>query len=210
MFFDISHYKNNSISSADFAQGSAACVPGTGLSNCSSATPFTRILFDTPGGVDFGGLCPGGFCSITANGVAPSGGLQSFPDGYHHFGTADRFNFAPYNLLLTPQERTSFFGQFDYKIADNVDWYAKGLYNTRKSVNQGSAGTRSSSARAFCFLIDRCYNVGVDTTNPYNPFGFTLDPEQPGTSASGRRPVERWRSAHFQSGKSTRVISRRA
>ncbi len=188
MFFDVSHYKQNSISSADFAQGSAACVPGTGLSNCSSATPFTRILFDTPGGVDYGGLCPGGFCSITANGVAPSGGLQSFPDGYHHFTSADRFNFAPYNLLLTPSERTGFFGQFDYKIADNVHWYAKAVYNTRKSVNQ-AAPEPIFLGQAFCFLIDRCYNVGVDATNPYNPFGFTLDPSSPDFGL-GRRPVE--------------------
>jgi iron complex outermembrane receptor protein len=187
-FFDLSHYKQNGISSADFAQGGAACVPGTGLANCSSATPFTRVLFDTPGGVDFGGLCPGGFCSITANGAAGSGGLQDFPGGYHHFTTADRFNFAPYNLLLTPSERTGFFGQFDYKIADNVHWYAKGVYNTRKSTNQ-AAPEPIFLGQAFCFLIDRCYTVGVDATNPYNPFGFSLDPSSPDFGL-GRRPIE--------------------
>jgi iron complex outermembrane recepter protein len=187
-FVDVSHYKQNGISSADFAQGSAECVPGTGLSNCSSATPFTRVLFDTPGGGDFGGLCPGGFCSITANGVAPTGGVQSFPDGYHHFGTADRFNFAPYNLLLTPSERSGFFSQFDYKLTDDIHWYAKGLYNTRKSTNQ-AAPEPIFLGQAFCFLIDRCYNVGVDATNPYNPFGFTLDPSSPDFGI-GRRPVE--------------------
>ena len=187
-FFDLSHYKQNGISSADFAQGSAECVPGTGLSNCSSATPYTRVLFDTPGGVDYGGLCPGGFCSITANGVAPTGGVQSFPDGYHHFTTADRFNFAPYNLLLTPSERTGFFGQFNYKIADNVNWYVKATYNDRKSVNQ-AAPEPIFLGQAFCFLIDRCYTVGVDKTNPYNPFGFTLDPSSPDFGL-GRRPIE--------------------
>ncbi len=188
MFFDVSHYKQNGISSADFSQAGAACIPGTGLANCSSATPFTRVLFDTPGGTDYNGLCPGGFCSITANGVAPSGGVQDFPGGYHHFTTADRFNFAPYNLLLTPSERTGFFGQFDYKFADNVHWYTKALYNTRKSTNQ-AAPEPIFLGQAFCFLIDRCYNVGVDKTNPYNPFGFSLDPNSPDFGL-GRRPIE--------------------
>ncbi len=187
-FVDISHYKQNRISSADFAQGSAECVPGTGLANCSSATPFTRVLFDTPGGVDFGGLCPGGFCSITANGVAPSNGVQTFPSGYHHFTRADRFNFAPYNLLLTPSERTGFFAQTEYKVTDNINWYMKGLYNTRKSTNQ--AGPEPIFlGQAFCFAADRCYGVGVDATNPYNPFGFTLDSNSPDFGL-GRRPIE--------------------
>ncbi len=187
-FVDISHYKQNGISAGDYGPASDECVPGTGLANCSSATPYTRVLFDTPGGTDFGGLCPGGFCSITANGVAGANGVQDFPGGYHHFTTADRFRFAPYNLLLTPSERTGFFAQTNYRVTDNVNWYMKGLYNTRKSTNQ-AAPEPIFLGQAFCFLIDRCYSTGVDATNPYNPFGFTLDPNSPDTGI-GRRPVE--------------------
>ncbi|MCE7949474.1 MAG: TonB-dependent receptor [Xanthomonadales bacterium PRO7] len=188
-FVDISHYKQNRISAADWDRSSTTCVPGTGLDNCSSATPTTRVLFDTPGGVDFGGLCPGGFCNITANGVAPSGGVQQFPSGYHHWrGGPDRFNFAPYNLLLTPSERTGFFAQTDYKLTDDIHWYMKGLYNTRKSTNQ-AAPEPIFIGQAFCFLIDRCYTTSIDKTNPYNPFGFTLDANSPDFGL-GRRPVE--------------------
>jgi len=136
-FMDVSHFKQNEISSGDWSQSSFP-VPGTGLANASSATPYTRYLFDTPGGVDFGGLCDGGFCNITANGVAPPGGVQSFPDGFHGFTRADRFNFAPFNLLLTPQDRTGIFAQGTYKITDNVNFYLKGLYNTRDSTNQAA------------------------------------------------------------------------
>ena len=186
-FVDVSHYNQDGISSSVWDR-SSQCVPGTGLSNCSSATPYTRVLFDTPGGTDYGGLCPGGFCSITANGVAGPSGVQDFPAGYHQFGTADRFNYAPYNMLLTPSERSGFFAQTDYRISDNIDWYMRGLYNTRKSVNQ-AAPEPIFLGQAFCFLIDRCYNVGVDVTNPYNPFGFTLDPSSPDMGV-GRRPIE--------------------
>lgn len=186
-FIDVSHYKQDAISSSVWDR-SSTCVPGTGLSNCSSATPFTRVLFDTPGGTDYGGLCPDGFCSITANGVAGPSGVQQFPSGYHHFTTADRFDYAPYNFLLTPSERSGFFAQTDYKVTDNIDWYVRGLYNTRKSGNQ-AAPEPIFLGQAFCFLIDRCYNVGVDATNPYNPFGFTLDASSPDTGV-GRRPIE--------------------
>ena len=190
-FMDLSHYKQNSISSNDWDQ-SRYPTPGIGgmpnPGTWSSATPYTRVLFDTPDGGDYGGLCPGGFCSITANGVAPAGGLQSFPDGYHHFTADDRFNYSPYNLLLTPSERTGFFGQVDYKINDDIHFYLKGLYNTRKSVNQ-AAPEPIFLGQSFCFLIDRCYNISVDATNPYNPFGFTLSADSPDFGL-GRRPVE--------------------
>jgi iron complex outermembrane receptor protein len=186
-FMDISRFKQNGISSGDWYQSSLP-VPGTGLANASSATPNTRYLFDTPGGVDFGGLCPDGFCNITANGVAPAGGVQSFPGGFHGFTRADRFNFAPFNLLLTPSDRTGIFAQGTYHITDHVNFFLKGLYNTRDSTNQ-AAPEPIFLGQQFCQAIDLCYRVGVDATNPYNPFGFSLD----GNSSDfglGRRPVE--------------------
>ena len=186
-FMDISRFKQNGISSNDWDQ-SRFPVPGAGLSGGSSATPYTRYLFDTPNGEDFGGLCAEGFCNITANGVAPAGGVQSFPGGFHGFGTPDRFNFAPYNLLLTPQDRTGIFAQGTYHITDHVNFYLKGLYNTRDSTNQ-AAPEPIFLGQQFCAARDLCYRVGVDATNPYNPFGFTLD----GNSSDfglGRRPVE--------------------
>jgi iron complex outermembrane receptor protein len=186
-FMDISRYKQDAISSGDWDQSSFP-VPGAGLAAGSSATPTTRYLFNTPNGEDFGGLCPDAFCNITANGVAPPGGVQDFPGGFHQFTTADRFNFAPYNLLLTPSERTGIFAQGSYKITDNVNFYLKGLYNTRDSSNQ-AAPEPVFLGQQFCAASDLCYRVGVDATNPYNPFGFTLD----GNDSSfglGRRMVE--------------------
>ncbi|GAA0717792.1 TonB-dependent receptor [Dokdonella soli] len=187
-FMDISRFKQNEISSADWA-GSRFPVPGTGLANASSATPYTRYLFDTPDPTNnYGGLCPDGFCNITANGVAPPGGVQPFPGGFHHFKRADRFDFAPFNLLLTPQDRTGIFAQGTYHITDHVNFYLKGLYNTRDSTNQ-AAPEPIFLGQQFCQAIDLCYRVGVDKTNPYNPFGFSLDGNSP-DFGMGRRPIE--------------------
>jgi len=191
-FMDISRFKQNEISSNDWSQ-SRFPIPGTGLANGSSATPYTRYLFaPTDPNETYGGLCPidGGasFCNFTANGVAPPGGVQPFPSGFHGFSTADRFNFAPYNLLLTPQDRTGIFAQGTYRITDHVSFYMKGLYNERDSTNQ-AAPEPIFLGQQFCQAIDLCYRVGVDATNPYNPFGFSLSGDDP-SFGLGRRPVE--------------------
>ena len=64
----------------------------------------------------------------------------------------------------------------------------KGLYNTRDSTNQ-AAPEPIFLGQQFCMAIDLCYRVGVDATNPYNPFGFTLDGNSPDFGL-GRRPIE--------------------
>ncbi len=182
---DISHFKQDAISSGEFEQASVP-VPGTGLANGSGAIPFTNVRFTPPGG----GVCPVGgaaICKLVANGVAGSNGLQSFPGGFHVFSTADRFNFAPYNLLQTPSERTGIFAQGTYHITDSINFTIKGLYNTRDSKNQAAPEPINLGNR--CAGSDLCSSVGVDASNPYNPFGFSLSPSD-GQFTVGRRPLE--------------------
>lgn len=183
-FLDLSHYEQRSISAAATEQSSFP-VPGGGLAFGSSATPTGRFVFAPPG-TTYNGLCPvdngAPFCNITPNGVN-----SAFPDQYHQFTSADRFNFAPFNLLLTPSRRNAVFGQGTVRLTDSLKWYVRGLYHTRTSVNQAApepiflgpgAGTGG--------LAD---TVGVDVTNPFNPLGYSLDPN--GNFAFlGRRPLE--------------------
>ena len=161
----------------------------------SSATPFTRYLFDTPGGDRLRRPVSTAASATSPRTACAAGGVQSFPGGFHGFTAADRFNFAPYNLLLTPSERTGIFAQGTYHITDHVNFYLKGLYNTRDSTNQ-AAPEPIFLGQQFCMAIDLCYRVGVDATNPYNPFGFTLDRQQP--RLRSRPPPDRRRSAHLQ------------
>jgi iron complex outermembrane recepter protein len=183
-FVDVSHFDQHRISSSEHELSSFP-VPGTGVALGSSAIPTTRSVFFPENNDTHGGLCPlidsdgdgvddTAFCNITANGTTPNpNGRQDFPGNFHPFTGADRFNFAPFNLLLTPQERNSIFSQGRIKIATGVDGYIRGLYQTRKSVNQAApepiflgpgAGTGG--------LADF---VSIDESNPYNPFGQTLD-----------------------------------
>jgi iron complex outermembrane receptor protein len=142
---------------------------------CSGATPQGRIVFTDPNtNMDM---------DLT---LRDRVGMPRYPDDYRAFTNADRFNFSPYNLLLTPSERISAFSNVLYKLGDAVNARAKAAFTRRESLNQaapeplfvgpgGTSGTRQ----------DR---IAIDRDNPYNPFGFTLDP------ASGyavfRRPLE--------------------
>ncbi|EQD67788.1 TonB-dependent outer membrane receptor, partial [mine drainage metagenome] len=127
-FIDYEHFNQNAISSGAWSQSGAACVPGTGLANCSSATPTGRFIFTDPNTQQVQDL--------TLNGAFPNGAV--YPTDFHNFTTADRFNFAPYNLLLTPNKRDSVFASTRYQLTDDITWYVRGLYVQRKSVNQAA------------------------------------------------------------------------
>ncbi len=181
-FFDLSHYDQHRISSNDWEQ-SRYPTPGIGGAvnpgSWSSATPNGRQVFAPADPTQtFGGLCPIGggasFCNLSGDGAG----------GFRPWTNAERFNYSPYNLLLTPSRRTSFFGQGTYRITDHVNWNLKGTYTKRQSVNQAAPepiflGSEAGSGGLADF-------VGIDATNPYNPFG-TISPEG---SFITRRPLE--------------------
>ena len=111
------------------------------------------------------------------------------------FTAADRFNFAPFNYLLTPNERYGAWLSFKQELTDTINLRVKGSYNHRKSQNQAAflplfigpdAGNGAGS------LFDR---LSIDATNPFNPFGVTLSAGGPGNppqnySFIARRLVE--------------------
>jgi iron complex outermembrane receptor protein len=184
--FSASYFEQERVSAADRDQ-SQEPIPGTGVRRGSSATPQGRFIFTDPR--------TGQTLNITLNpGTGtpfydpnnPTGGAST----YNPFDSSDRFNFAPFNLVLTPNERKSIFTQVRYDISDSVQWYFKGLYNTRESVNQaapepiflgGDAGTGG--------LADR---VSISRLNPFNPFGIDLIATGPNANffLLGRRPLE--------------------
>lgn len=185
-FVDVSYYDQDRISS-DVWEQSRFPVPGTGLDNGSSATPNGRFVFaPLDPNETYGGLCPldGGasFCNLSGNGT---GGATPGLGDFHGWSNADRFNFAPYNLLLTPQERKSIFAQGTYQLTDRISWNLKGVYTTRESVNQAAPEPIFLGSEAGTYGLGDF--VAIDASNPYNPFGITIGPD--GTLV-GRRPLE--------------------
>jgi iron complex outermembrane receptor protein len=155
-------------------------------SGCSSGTPLGRFIVHDPNtdqDIDATlrqALQPGQ--RPIYNPADPMGVTGSFKP----FTTADRFNFQPYNYIITPLERISLFGTLNQDINEYVHFRGKATFVERKSSNQAAplplfVGPDAGNGN----LLD---TVAVDATNPYNPFGFTL---QPGTySFIGRRVVE--------------------
>jgi iron complex outermembrane receptor protein len=154
--------------------------------SCSSGTPNARVIVSDPNtGQDLDitlrqALQPGQ--RPIYNPLDPMGAGTS----YRAFTTADRFNFQPFNYILTPLERVSLFGSVTHDITESVRFRGRASYVQRKSANQAAplplfVGPDAGNGN----LLD---TVVIDASNPFNPFGFTLGP---GTYAFvGRRLVE--------------------
>lgn len=188
------YYKQNAISSSKWWQSDVP-EPYAGLAAGSSAVPQGRFTFCDPrrplDGVGGCAASQENFYNVTLNNGTTGNPTwnPANPDSgsYHDFSNADRFNFAPYNLLLTPQERKSVFTNMTYTVNDNVEAYVKALYNTRDSTNQAApepifVGPYTGSGG----LADR---ISISGANPYNPFGVDLDANS-NLGFVTRRPIE--------------------
>ncbi|GIX16447.1 MAG: TonB-dependent receptor [Rhodothalassiaceae bacterium] len=156
----------------------------------SSATPQGRFIFFDPR--------VGEVFSITLNdGVLNDGVTKPVFDpndlansDFHPFTTADRFNFQPFNLLLTPNKRVNIFGKAEVDLADNITFRGVAAYNNRRSVNQAAPvplflGSDAGSG----FFLD---NVFIPADHPFNPFGIDLNGggDDPNLILLARRPIE--------------------
>ena len=105
---------------------------------------------------------------------APVIGRATTPADFRPFADpADRFNFGPFNYLQIPLERYGVFGNFRYEFSDAINFSAKALWNQRKSKNQAAPLPFGiGPAAGITPVLD---SITVDATNPFNPFGITLD-----------------------------------
>ncbi|MYE12707.1 MAG: TonB-dependent receptor plug domain-containing protein, partial [Gammaproteobacteria bacterium] len=156
--------------------------PGTGVLHGSTFTPQGRVVFADPN--------TGRFVNCALN-----DGVTGVPvydpadpcgpgDDYHPWSNADRFNYATYNLVLTPSTRTGIFGRVEHETAAGTRLRLRAFFNRRESVNQAApepvwAGTLGETGS----LMD---DIVIDADNPYNPFGFDVGPG----GFLTRRPLE--------------------
>ena len=176
-----SYFDQERISSASWEQ-SAECQPGAGLGACSSGVPQGRFVFFDPTNTTFYNITlnPGTTTPVFVPGN-PNGGT------YNAFDGSDRFNFAPFNLLLTPSTRKSVFASASIDLSERTRLHMKALFNNRQSTNQAApepifvgpgAGTGG--------IAD---TISIPANQPFNPFGFALDANN-NFVFIGRRPLE--------------------
>src|SRR5580698_3096206 len=135
--FVASYFNQAAISSSKWWQSDSP-EPLAGQAAGSSAIPQGRYTFCDPrvAAPAYGSCTPdqANFYDVTLNnGTTTPSWNPANPTGgtYHNWSGADRFNFAPYNDLLTPSERKSIFTNLSYQANDYVEVYLKGLYNNR-------------------------------------------------------------------------------
>jgi iron complex outermembrane receptor protein len=194
-FLNLSYVDQGSVSSAD-RPISAFPTPGVGActGRCSSGTPQGRFLFVDPNtGFAQNLTVNSGVTGVPRYNPAEHGGPRT--DDFHDFTTADRFNFQPFNFIMTPSQRFSVYAQGESHITDQVSFYLKGLFNNRRSTNQAAPEPLFVGPEAGNGVGNLLDVTSIDATNPYNPFGFTLntstDPTTGGTDyVLFRRPVE--------------------
>ena len=177
----LSHFDQARVSAAKHGQ-TRWPFPGTGNLHGSTFTPQGRIIFTDP---NTGHAVN---CALNDGTVGLPRYDPSDPcgerDDYHPWSNADRFNYAPYNLVITPSRRTGAFARLEHRPSDSVEVYVRLLANDRRSINQAApeplwAGTLAESGS----LLDE---IVIDAANPHNPFGFDL-----GAGAwATRRPLE--------------------
>ncbi|MBL8649378.1 MAG: TonB-dependent receptor [Sphingopyxis sp.] len=105
--------------------------------------------------------------------VYNSGNPTDPASDFKAFGTADRFNFGPFNYLQIPVERYGAFVNVRQELNDSVNFSVRGIWNQRKSKNQAAPLPFGFGVAAgLTPVLDA---ITVDVTNPFNPFGVTLD-----------------------------------
>ena len=187
VFLNVNFVKQDLVSAGD-RKISEFPVAGAGmcLATCSSGTPQGRFVFIDPN--------TGETLSITLNDGVLNDGMGNIPafdttlatGDFHAFQTADRFNFQPFNHLVTPNKRTSIFGKAEVDLTDNILFRAVGTYTNRKSQNQAAPEPLFIGPGAGGGGI--ADTISIDVTNPFNPFGFSLDDDN--FIFAGRRPIE--------------------
>ncbi len=162
--------------------GATSCLGG----GCSSGTPLGRFILTDPNtltDLDMTLTAAQGVGVVPIYNPANPFGVGS---DFKPFATLDRFNFQPFNYVVTPSERFSAFGQITQDLADGMELRVRASYVNRLSANQAAplplfVGPDAGNGN----LLD---TVVISATNPYNPFGFNLGP---GTLVFvGRRLVE--------------------
>jgi len=98
----------------------------------------------------------------------------TFPADFRGFATADRFNFAPFNYIEIPLKRYGAFANLTQELGGDTHLRVKAVWNRRDSINQAApiplgVGPAVGNGNS----LD---TITVSGSNPFNPFGVDLIP----------------------------------
>ena len=161
----VSYHKIDEVSAAQraFSRDALNLVDGEAVKQGSSATPYGTLSFDD-GSAEAAALAAAAGCSRVTLDSATGAGPTAQGDYHCYDPTADSYNYQPFNLLQTPQERTNAFVLGSYRLTDNVEAYGNAYFTKTHSA--------SIIAPVPIFAIGDNFLVSAD--NYYNPFGINF------------------------------------
>jgi len=178
VLLDVAYANQKNVETAD-RKTSEYPLPGF-PHGISSGTPAGRFVFTD--------------ATLGEVSVAPDAGVAmpiwnpSDPDNddFHGFTLDDRFNYQPFNHLITPNERLNVFAKAEYDLTEEVMVRVLASFNNRKSQGRAAPvplffGPDSGSTP---YMV----NLFWPADQQYNPFGQDLGPDN--ISFFGRRPIE--------------------
>jgi iron complex outermembrane receptor protein len=178
LLLDLSYTKQGAVEAAD-RELTAYAIPFENL-GASSGTPQGRFVFNN----DFGSITPNDGAGPIPN-FDPTDPTGPNSD-YHAFTLADRFNYSPYNKVMTPSERINIFAKAEVDLTETIKMKTLAAYNNRRSVSQAAPEPLFFGVDAGAgFWMD---NIVVPEDHPYNPFGIELNSDT--FAFGGRRPIE--------------------
>ncbi|MEL1263232.1 TonB-dependent receptor [Pseudoxanthomonas putridarboris] len=200
LFLSLSYTNQDEVSSADRRISSIPIQGG------SSRIPGGFFSFRDPNGVVYDLTTNAGLNNPTYTPNLPdcdSGVPRT--DGFHcvDFST-EAYNYAPFNLLVTPSERTGVFGQYRFSFNEQLNFYVKALYNRRESTNQAAAEPIDLGPGAG---TDYTANLLIPADHPFNPFGFALDGGPGGNLITFRRRPNEGGPRIFEQKVDTRYVA---
>lgn len=163
--FGANYNRQEKISAADrgFSKNALYLYGGVVTAGGSSRAPTGRIVLPDALQAQYG-------CA-TVTRVAGSAG--SALGDYRCFDIpGDLYNYQPFNLLMTPQERGSLFTDVNYQLNDAVEMYGQVVYNQTRSGFAIAALPFDAVADDTIISADSAYNPfgtdfgGVDGLNP--------------------------------------------
>ena len=191
-WISLNYYKQSSVKASTRSLAQFPAPFAGGARHGSSGTPQGRFVLPDPNtGVFINCTTVPGSGTIVYDPLDPCGvnGLNPLQN-FDPWDNGDRFNFSQFNLVVTPSERWNIFGQSTRQISSNVNVTLMGSFTHRESTNQAAPepwfiGSDAGNGN----LMD---TISIDVTNPFNPFGFTIDadPTLPDLFFIGRRPLE--------------------
>jgi iron complex outermembrane receptor protein len=195
-FFSAAYARQEAVFASDRALSSEVIFGAPAGVGGSSGTPQGRFIFLDPRRVvDADGDGAPDPVSLALNSNAVNNGTTlpvydpSNPASgdFHAFGLSDRFNYRPYNYLVTPNRRVNLFGKAEYDVSENVVFKFTAAFTNRESSNQAAPNPLFMGSDAGAgFYLD---NVFIPADHPYNPFGIDLDGRS-NLITIGRRPLE--------------------